>query len=61
MGHADCARLPRRSARRSGQLNLSGCIIVPPNITLVSLPAKSPELNPRENVCQTMRENWLSK
>ena len=33
---------------------------VPPNITLVSLPAKSPELNPTENIWQFMRENWLS-
>src|SRR3712207_4698251 len=29
---------------------------VPPNITLVPLPAKAPELNPVENVWQFMRE-----
>ena len=33
---------------------------VPPNITLMPLPAKCPELNPAENVWQFMRENWLS-
>lgn len=33
---------------------------IPGNITLVPLPAKSPELNPVENVWQFMRENWLS-
>jgi transposase len=33
---------------------------VPDNITLVPLPAKSPELNPVENTWQFMRDNWLS-
>jgi transposase len=33
---------------------------VPPNITLVPLPAKAPELNPVENIWQYMRENWIS-
>ncbi|MBM6583838.1 IS630 family transposase [Microvirga sp. BT689] len=33
---------------------------VPPNITLVPLPAKAPELNPVENIWQFMRENWIS-
>ena len=33
---------------------------VPENLTLVSLPAKCPELNPQENVWQLMRDNWLS-
>ena len=32
---------------------------VPDNITLLPLPARSPELNPVENVWQFMRENWL--
>ena len=35
-------------------------LALPDNITLVPLPAKSPELNPVENVWQFMRENWLS-
>jgi transposase len=35
-------------------------LVVPPNITLVPLPAKCPELNPQENVWQFMRDNWLS-
>ncbi len=33
---------------------------VPDNITLVSLPPRSPELNPVENIWQYLRENWLS-
>lgn len=33
---------------------------VPDNISIVPLPAKSPELNPQENVWQFMRDNWLS-
>ena len=33
---------------------------VPPNITLIPLPAKCPELNPQENVWQFLRDNWLS-
>lgn len=33
---------------------------VPPNITIVPLPAKCPELNPQENVWQFLRDNWLS-
>jgi transposase len=33
---------------------------VPDNITILPLPAKSPELNPTENVWQFMRDNWLS-
>lgn len=35
-------------------------LIVPENISIVSLPAKCPELNPVENVWQFMRQNWLS-
>src|SRR5215218_7660917 len=35
-------------------------LVVPPNITLVALPPKCPELNPVENVWQFMRDNWLS-
>jgi transposase len=33
---------------------------IPDNITLVSLPPRSPELNPVENVWQYIRDNWLS-
>jgi transposase len=33
---------------------------IPSNITLMPLPAKSPELNPVENIWQFMRDNWLS-
>jgi transposase len=34
--------------------HLSGRLTVPPNITLIPLPAKCPELNPQENVWQTV-------
>ena len=33
---------------------------VPDNITVVTLPPRSPELNPVENIWQYMRDNWLS-
>ncbi|MBS1168449.1 MAG: transposase [Proteobacteria bacterium] len=35
-------------------------LAVPANITLLPLPPRCPELNPRENVRQFIRENWLS-
>ncbi len=54
----------RRAARRllvdQAGWHLSGGLIVPPNITLIPLPPKCPELNPQENIWQFMRENWLS-
>jgi transposase len=34
--------------------------LVVPDITLLPLPPRSPELNPVENVWQFMRQNWLS-
>jgi transposase len=40
--------------------HLSDKLAVPDNITLLPLPAKSPELNPTENIWQFMRDNWLS-
>ena len=40
--------------------HLSDRLTVPPNITLVPLPPRCPELNPAENVWQFMRDNWLS-
>jgi transposase len=40
--------------------HLSDRLLVPPNITLMPLPAKCPELNPVENVWQFIRDNWLS-
>jgi hypothetical protein len=40
--------------------HLSGSLTVPPNIALIALSAKCPELNPQENVWQFMRENRLS-
>jgi hypothetical protein len=35
-------------------------LIVPPNMTIMPLPPKCPELNPVENLWQFMRDNWLS-
>ena len=32
----------------------------PPNITILPLPPKCPELNPAENIWQFLRDNWLS-
>ena len=40
--------------------HISQHVAVPPNITIVPLPARCPELNPVENVWQFMRGNWLS-
>jgi hypothetical protein len=40
--------------------HLSSRLTVPPNITLLPLPAKCPELNPQENAWQFIRDNWLS-
>ena len=40
--------------------HLSDKLDIPDNITLMPLPAKSPELNPVENIWQFMRDNWLS-
>jgi transposase len=40
--------------------HLSAKLTVPTNITLLPLPAKSPELNPVENIWQFIRESWLS-
>ena len=46
--------LDRAGWHTTDKLNL------PPNITPVFLPSRSPELNPVENVWQYMRQNWLS-
>jgi transposase len=40
--------------------HMSAKLAVPANITLLALPPRSPELNPVENVWQSLRENWLS-
>ena len=40
--------------------HMSQKVRVPPNITLMPLPPRAPELNPVENVWQFMRQNWLS-
>jgi len=40
--------------------HMSDRLVLPPNITLLPLPPKCPELNPTENVWQFLRDNWLS-
>jgi len=40
--------------------HLSDKLVVPPNLTLLPLPPKCPELNPVENLWQFLRDNWLS-
>jgi len=40
--------------------HLTGDVTVPPNITLLPLPPKSPELNVLENAWQFIRDNWIS-
>jgi transposase len=40
--------------------HMSNRLNVSPNITLMPLPPKCPELNPVENLWQFMRDNWLS-
>jgi transposase len=44
---------------RAGWLT-TGKLAVPPNITLLPLPPRAPELNPVENIWQFIRDNWLS-
>ncbi len=38
----------------------TGKLTAPPNISLLPLPSKSPELNPTENIWQHLRQTWLS-
>lgn len=38
----------------------TGKLAVPENLTIILLPARSPELNSVENIWQYLRQNWLS-
>ncbi len=38
----------------------SGKLDVPTNISILTPPSRSPELNPVENIWQFLRDNWLS-
>src|SRR5689334_17433427 len=40
--------------------HLSHRLIIPPNITIMPVPPKCPELNPFENIRKYMGGNWLS-
>ena len=57
-------RSRRAHTRRFSSIRPAGIcpagFVMPPNITLIPLPAKCPELNPQENVWQFLRDNWLS-
>lgn len=44
----------------AGWHKTGGALVVPDNITLLSLPPYAPELNPVENVWQYLRQNALS-
>ncbi len=44
----------------AGWHKISRQLVVPDNISLLTLPAYSPELNPQENVWQYLRQNYLS-
>ena len=35
-------------------------LLVPKNLTLIFLPSRAPELNPVENIWQSLRQTWLS-
>src|SRR3712207_1030940 len=39
--------------------HLTKKLVVPSNLTLMPLPARSPELNPVEAIWQFLRQNWL--
>jgi transposase len=49
----------RAAADQAGRY-VSDKLRVPPNITLLPLPPKCPELTPVENLWQFLRDNWLS-
>src|SRR6185312_1778243 len=44
----------------AGWHQTGGDLEVPPNLSLLPLPPKSPELNPIENVWEYLRQNQLS-
>ena len=54
------SRSPRRPPRRSGGMASVGKIGHSRQHHNFSMPPKSPELNPVENIWQFMRDNWLS-
>jgi hypothetical protein len=56
-----CAKsaAPRRAHLRL-ERRLAKALKTPPNLSLMPLPPRAPELNPQENLRQFMRANWLS-
>ena len=71
-GHGAPQDLGAPAARRAERAGDGGLILdqagwhgskklqVPPDITLLHLLPRAPELNPVENVWQFLRDNWLS-
>jgi hypothetical protein len=57
---SDRAGRTRGASRHQAGWYLSGRLVMPPNITLIPLPAEWPELNPQDNVWRFLRDNWLS-
>jgi transposase len=53
-------RRARRSRLRRRRLHGSEELVVQDNITAITLPAYSPELNPAENVWESFRKNKLA-
>ena len=51
--------MPSWSATAPAGISAASKLIVPGNITLLSLPPYSPELNPMENVWDYLRQNKL--
>jgi len=45
---------------RAGWHRTGGKLKIPENISILHLPAYSPELNPTENIWQYLRQNYLS-
>ncbi len=61
-GSGNVRRCHEISKVTSGQAgwHISGELDVPANISILTLPSRSPELNPVENIWQFLRDNWLS-
>jgi hypothetical protein len=66
----DCDRTPaslpdknrRGPATASARkyVHMTDALTIPENISIITLPAKCPELNPGENIWPFMRGNWLT-
>jgi hypothetical protein len=50
----------RRGASRQGGWHITNKLDMPENITRIFPTSRAPELNLVENVCQYLRQNWIS-